>query len=645
MNGFFKKIIGLVIIAGLCFGAGYLINMYVPQIDMMMAGGVLFVCYIGYWLLNLDKKKSKDVVTSGKGKTQDGKELRQYSDSRWVTEKELMTEKKFRYHLFRDLKRCKDDGIVIRSDLRGNSLHVNMYKPIHTLVIGTTGSGKTEGFINPSIQILSSCASKPCLVITDPKGELYNKNARKLTEEGYEIKVLDLRNPYASTRWNPMDNAFLAYQRAHNLQNEVEMFRGTNPANTKYKPISKEYTSEWYGFNGIAYPTIDLLKSDLSAKAAELRDLAENELHEIAMTLCPIQSKNDPTWERGAQDFIWGVMLAMLEDSLDPELDMTREKFNLYNVSKICALKDNDGEDPYYTLKNYFIGRAPTSKVPSLVSTAINNAPKTTMSYMGIVTSSLSLFQDSGMCFATSENEMNFDDFTDKPTALIIKVPDEKESRHAIATMCILQMYKKLIDRANQTEKLELPRNVYFLLDEFANLPKIDKFDSLITVGRSRKIFFSLVVQSYSQLDTKYGEDVSKTIRGNCNIQIYIGSDDTKTKEEFSKLCGDVSIELEKKSTSSGKGDDKQTSTSKDTVSRPLIYPDELGHIPHESAIVKIYNEYPIKVKLSFSYKCPMFTMQPLPAKYVPSRALDENKVRYDVAKRNSKKLRSSFDF
>lgn len=608
----------------------------------IVVGLVLFGCYVVGKLLKFDASKVSS-SSSGRdsGKTKSGEKMSQYADSRWVTEKELTSEEKFRYHLFRDLKNCKDDGIVIRSELKGNALHVNMYKPIHTLIIGTTGSGKTEGYVNPSIQILTSCGSKPSLIISDPKGELYNKNARKCQEEGYEIKVLDLRNPYTSTRWNPMDKAFTNYQRALHLEKEVKKYPiSTKPESEGYKAIAKSYDDVWYGFNKKAYADIEMLKQDMRSVRSQLINQAENDLKEIAMTICPIENKNDSSWERGAQEFITGVMFAMLEDSADESLGMTREKFNLYNVAQICNWKDNNPDDMFGTLRSYFTGRPKTSKVLNLVSTAINNAPGTTKSYMGIVTTAVSILQDDGVAYITSYNDMNFDDFANKPTVLFIKVPDERKSRHAIATMCISQLYQILIEKANETVKLELPRNVYFILDEFANLPKVNNFCELITVGRSRRIFFSMIVQSFSQLDGKYGEADSKTIRGNCNIQIYIGSDDQKTKEEFSKLCGDISIELDKKSESKDKkGESAGVNVSKEVVTRPLIYPDELGHIEKEHAIVKIFNEFPMKVALTHSWHCPMFTMKPLEEKYVASKALDYDAIRYDIADRNRMKL------
>lgn len=612
-----------------------------------VGGGALVLIY---WLSKILKPDSSSKA-SGMGTTASGEKISQYYDARFIKESELLSEPRFNPCTWSTLKNVKKDGIVIRSREKNGKLLINLYDPIHTMIIGTTGSGKTQTYINPSIRILSQIGSKPCLVITDPKGEVYRDNALQLKDAGYRISVLDLRNPYASTRWNPMDNAFVQYHRARNMIKEVKVHRGDSPKNYKLKMASspKEYGEEWYEFNRTAYSFKEQLRGDLEARAQELRDNAENELREIASAIVPIESKTDASWERGAQDFIYGIMLAMLEDSLDPELGMTREKYNFYNMAKIATYKDSDPDNPFGTLRSYCSYRDKFSKVGALTSTAINNAPNTTRSYMGVLMSRISIFQDAGICYATSFSDLSFDDFTDQPTAFFIKVPDEKESRHCIATMCISQLYKKLVERASETEKLRLPRNVYFMLDEFANLPKIEKMDSMVTVGRSRGIFFSLVVQSYSQLDNKYGKEASETIRSNCNIQIFIGTEDQKTREEFSKMCGDVSIETETTSTSKNDGGEGGGGTNKtrqaQRQTRPLIYPYELGQLDKFNVVVKIFKENPIKTPMTPFYATPQFDKRQAPEEYAPSRSLNEDKIYYDINIRNRKVMKSSTGF
>ncbi len=612
-----------------------------------VGGGALVLLY---WLSKILKPDSSSKA-SGMGTTASGEKISQYYDARFIKESELLSEPRFNPCTWSTLKNVKKDGIVIRSREKNGKLLINLYDPIHTMIIGTTGSGKTQTYINPSIRILSQIGSKPCLVITDPKGEVYRDNALQLKDAGYRISVLDLRNPYASTRWNPMDNAFVQYHRARNMIKEVKVHRGDSPKNYKLKMASspKEYGEEWYEFNRTAYSYKEQLRGDLEARAQELRDNAENELREIASAIVPIESKTDASWERGAQDFIYGIMLAMLEDSLDPELGMTREKYNFYNMAKIATYKDSDPDNPFGTLRSYCSYRDKFSKVGALTSTAINNAPNTTRSYMGVLMSRISIFQDAGICYATSFSDLSFDDFTDQPTAFFIKVPDEKESRHCIATMCISQLYKKLVERASETEKLRLPRNVYFMLDEFANLPKIEKMDSMVTVGRSRGIFFSLVVQSYSQLDNKYGKEASETIRSNCNIQIFIGTEDQKTREEFSKMCGDVSIETETTSTSKNDGGEGGGGTNKtrqaQRQTRPLIYPYELGQLDKFNVVVKIFKENPIKTPMTPFYATPQFDKRQAPEEYAPSRSLNEDKIYYDINIRNRKVMKTSTGF
>lgn len=655
-----KKIKTIIIVTVIFYVIGFIVSGALDNFSDLVSyftasttGIITAVGFVFGVIVALSSKSNAKKADFGTGKTKESGKMSQYYDSRWITLHELATDPKFMPTTYSNLGNVKKSGIVIRNLLSGGKLLVNMYNPIHTLVIGTTGSGKTTLLIEPAIRILSKTGEKPCLVITDPKGELYNNHSIQLEENGYRIMTLDLRNPYASTRWNPMDNAYLMYHRAHKLEQEVKVHRGGPPSPaSKLKIISKSYGPEWYEYNNIAYPSKDFLQSDIMAKRQELIDQAENELREIASTIVPIESKTDSSWERGAQDFLYGLMIAMLEDSLNPELGMTRERFNFYNLAKIANYRDPDPDNMFGTVRAFCdTGRDKLSKVQSLTSTVINNAPNTTRSYLGVLQSRISIFQDAGICYATSGNDMYFDDFTDKPTVLFIKVPDEKESRHCIATMCISQIYKKLIETASYRESLSLSRPVYFLLDEFANLPKIPKMDSIITVARSRKIFFELVVQSYSQLDNKYGKEVAETIKGNCNIQIYLGTEDQKTKEEFSKMCGEVSMEMEDKSvsTSDKAGSDTNRTTNKKVVNRPLIYPYELGQLENGTAVVKIFQVNPIKTKLTPWYKTPQFDKRKAAEKYVQSKFLDEEKVYYDIAVRN-RKLRGTnafddFDF
>ncbi len=595
----------------------------------------------------------KDTLSgSGVGTTKEGEQMEQYYSSRFVSMKELRSDSKFMFSLYSQLSSAKKDGIPLRAERIGKDTEINMYKPIHTLVIGTTGSGKTTMIMDPYIQILSETGSKPSIVVSDVKGELYNHNAQKLIDRGYDVQVIDLREPDKSARFNPIERAFDSYQRAHNLIKEVRIHRNENPFHYKnlLKIPQRDYGAEWYEFNEVAYPDKMTLKRDMDALKAKLESIAQEDITDISTTLCPIVG-NDPSWPQGAQGLIKAIMLAMLEDSLNPELGMTREKFNLYNVSKIGAKRDSDTpNDSISTLRRYFEGRDKTSECVDLANTVVTNAPNTAKGFLGHVTSSLSMFADPGIAYLTSGTDVDFSKFADRPSALFIKIPDEKDTRNAMANIIITQLYKMLIERANENAKrggeIELPRNCYFILDEFGNLPKIERLKSFITAGRSRKIFLVLAVQDYTQLNSIYGEQDASTIRNNCNIQIFIGTKDAKTREEFSKNSGNIALEItnESKTTSSGGGQDgkdsKSTNVSKNTVQRQLVTPDELDHLDgyrgRGEVIINCFGEFCIRSYFTPTFKNDQYQMARPPKVYSPSNYLDKDAVFYDISRRNN---------
>lgn len=604
---------------------------------------VVFLIAFVAMLILLSEHKFGSGSSSAKVTTKGG--MKKFYDTNWLSLEELRTNKDFKFHYYEDLHRSDNVGIPIRAELIKNRLEVNMYKPIHTLVIGTTGSGKTTQFVDPTMQILSESKARPCIVVTDPKGEIYDNHSQKLRKNGYRVLVFDLKEPFQSSRWNPLTRAYELNERACNLNKEVVVHHNDDPRDFGLKCTSDTYYSEWYEFDGFAFADVKLLQNHQSAIKQKLQTDAFEDLKDISAVLCPIQSNNDPIWERGAKDLIQGTLLAMLEDSENPELGMTKEKFNFFNLSKILNLKDNDAYNPLKSLTEYFQGRDPLSKAVQLANQVITNADKTTKSYMGIVTDRMGLFSDTGICFATSLNEMDLKTFADQPTAIFIKIPDEKQTRHPIATMFVSQLYKVLVDIANSRGGA-LPRDVYFLLDEFANMPKIEGFDTIITVARSRRIYFILCLQSYVQLTTKYGQETAATVKDNCNIHVFIASNDNNTLEEFSKKCGNISVETETTSISKSADKDKDSGASKSINvqldTRPLIYPNELASLKPNSGecIITILQRNPIRSIFTPSYKCAVYDMQKAPPDDTLPQQLDEQALYYDIRIRNQKVLK-----
>ena len=554
-------------------------------------------------------------------------------NSRFMTDKER--DFNFAPHEFAKLGESKKDGIPVRAWYDKKGLHVNLASPMHGLIIGATGSGKTTTFINPMIQILAKSGAGSSMICTDPKGELFQMHSKFLQERGYKVMVLDLRDPYSSFRWNPLGELYDRYQEYVNTGNDI--YRRTDNAEESGLELVNPpelYEDEWYEYEGKAYAVRKELIGVIKVQRQKIYDEVYEDLNDLVSVICPIESKDDPVWEKGARSIIMATIIGMLEDSENEELGMTKEKFNFFNVNKALGNSDNNFE----ALRNYFYGRNVLSKAVTLSKQVLSAAENTLASYMSIAFDKLSIFNDEGICSLTSNTDIDPAIFADEPTALFLKIPDEKDTRHTLAAAFILCIYKALIKKASTREDLSLPRNVYFILDEFGNMPKIDKFDKMITVGRSRKIWFNMVVQSYAQLDNVYGKTVGDIVKSNCGMKMFIGSNDIETCKEFSELCGNCTVSTTSVSRSMGtKEGEASYSTSIQT--RPLIYPSELQKINNKTdtgnAIIVTFGNYPLKTKFTPSYKCDLYQFGTMDLTEVRSNAFFPDEVYYDLAERN----------
>ena len=630
------------------FDTEYLADTVTLFITAMAVG--IFLLFKLFRMLDGKPNSKKGKGLSDKGKDAKGKEVEQYFSNDFVSVEELKSKKDFNFCTTKNIRTVNKDGVIVRAEKVGSNIEVNFIKPIHTLIIGTTSSGKSTQYIIPTIQLLSMTAAKPSFVITDPKGELYRDNAEKLKKEGYEVLVLDLDDPYASSKWNPLSYAYRTYHRSLNINREVKIHSAGEDPRAKKLIMDSDFdwhNTNWYEFNRTAYADRNNLDRDLRVVRDKLQTAAFTEIQDVVTAVAPIVNTNDANWETVAQKLIQAVILAMLEDSTDPDLNLTEEKFNFYNVYKICNFTDTSGRDTFATLKKYlFEYRDKFSKVRELANSALNNAETTSKNYMGFVSNKTIVFSDEGISFMTSTNEIDFNSIDEKPTAIFVRIPDQLEVRHPLGSLFVTQMYKRLVEKANSLGG-SLKRHVYFELDEFGNMPKFNNLGTTLAVARSRGIFYQLVIQSYAQLNAKYGDQEAQIIKNNCPISVYVGSDDHNTNEEFSKILGNKTIEMTNVNTSKGPDGKESKSESKQIQTRPIAYPHELNTFRKERYLIMKSFEPPCVYKNKFtpSYECKeVYDMSRPPERYIPMTGFEEDRVYYDITKRNDimKKRNSS---
>lgn len=347
----------------------------------------------------------------------------------------------------------------------------------HWLVMGATGSGKTVIVAKPMIKLLAK--HNESMILTDPKGELYEETAALLKDEGYNIITLNFRDPQHGNAWNPMS---LPYQ---------------------------------------------LYKDGNTDKAIELLDdLALNILYEE-------KSSGDPFWEKTAADYFTGLALGLFEDA-------TPEQVNLNSINLMSSLGEErfGGPNNNY-IKEYFNGKDPSKPAYINASGTVFTADETKQGIIATFKQKIKLFSSrENLSEMLSYSDFDMRDIGKKKTAVFLIVQDEKKTLHPLATIFIKQCYETLIDVAQESGG-KLPYRTNFILDEFANMPPLKDVTTMVTAARSRLIRFTFIIQNFAQLTQVYGKENGDTIRGNCNL-LYLISSEIAALEEISKMCGEV---------------------------------------------------------------------------------------------------------
>lgn len=113
------------------------------------------------------------------------------------------------------------------------------------------------------------------------------------------------------------------------------------------------------------------------------------------------------------------------------------------------------------------------------------------------------------------EDELELDTLGEKKTILFVIISDTDDTFNFVVSIMYSQLFNLLCDKADDEYGGRLPIHVRFLLDEFANIGLIPKFEKLIATIRSQEISVSIILQAQSQLKAIY-KDHADTIVGNC---------------------------------------------------------------------------------------------------------------------------------
>ena len=439
------------------FSADYFIGTF------LLFFGILVAIFFSVSSYIFDREKGP-----GFGLKVDEKNLDGYA--RWAKEKEYKNGSKV-VRVPISEENSEAAGTVLIND--GKSMWVDNGEN-HTLVIGATGSGKTKSVVDPLVYSLAK--AKESMVITDPKGEIYRDHSNLLRDRGYDIIVLNFRDPQKGNCWNPLTLPYHLY------------------------------------------------KAGNTDKATELVD-------DVALNILQDKKAQDPFWEKSASDYFAGVTLGLFEDAKEEEV-------NLNSINYVTTVGEEKFATSNY-IKEYFTLKGESSTPYVFASNTINSPTETKGGILSVFRQKIRLFSSrEQLSEMLSRSDFNMRDIGKKPTAVFMVIHDEKTTYHALATIFIKQCYETLIDVAQECGG-KLPVRTNFILDEFANMPPLKDVTTMVTAARSRAVRFTFIIQNFAQLNDVYGKEDAETIRSNCGNLIYLLTTELAALEEISKLCGE----------------------------------------------------------------------------------------------------------
>jgi hypothetical protein len=393
--------------------------------------------------------------------------------SKWASDKDIKTDKNI-------VKvRTIDDhieaaGVALVNN--GKEMWVDNGE-YHNLIIGSTGSGKTECVVKPLVNLLSKKGES--MVITDPKGEIYQYCGEYLKKQGYNIVILNFRDPEKGNSWNPLALPYMYYKQGN------------------------------------------------QDKATELlEDVSLNILYDKS------EGGDSAFWQKSAADYFSGLTMGLFMDAKEKEV-------NLNSINFMSTVgEERRGTKTY--IQEYFNLKGEASPAYIFASNTINAPNDTKGGILSTFRQKIRLFSTKeNLSEMLSYSDFDMRDIGNKKTAVFMIIHDEKKTYHGLMTIFIKQCYETLIDCA-QANGGKLSYRTNFILDEFANMPPLKDVDSMVTAARSRAIRFSFIIQNFAQLNDVYGEEVAQVIKGNCGNLIYLISTELKALEEISKMCGEV---------------------------------------------------------------------------------------------------------
>lgn len=443
----------------------------------------------------------------------------------------------------------------------GNEIGLNYKKNQvgnnHSLVVGGSGSGKSFYYVGPNL-----LQANTSFVVTDPKGELLRDYGKYLEKQGYKVKVFnldDMKHSYAF-------NSFKYLRSTDDVSSMVNTFM----ENTGGKSDGKN--SFWDQMTTLLLEAFCFYIVDFMKDQPEKQNWFQ-----VANMVRQAMPETDEQ-----------------EQYVENEIDKIMNEVEKKNSGHICVIK----------WKNF---------------KSICKNEDTVANAVGSTIGRIAPFDNENVRNITNFDNIELDKIGREKTALFCLTPAANNTYNFLIAMLYVQLFNTLVSVANEKgNDGKLPVYVRFLLDEFPNICKIPNFDKYLAYVRSFGISISVIVQNLAQLKDLYKE-AAKTIQGNCDTFLFLGSPEFDTCKYISDMLGKNTIREKENKHKSGEA------TKFKQLGRNLMDPNEVKTMPKTECIVSMTGMDPFKTDKIKTMNVPNFKKA-----YIGSRNPED---RYDIDK------------
>lgn len=357
-------------------------------------------------------------------------------------------------------------------------------------------------------------------VITDPSGDILKDTGDMFSKNGYRIKVLDLYEMQDSYKYNPFQY----------IRKETDILKLINNfLNNTNDGDSKSSDPFW--------------------------DKAETALYQSLFSFMWLYLKKEE------QNFSTVLRLLELTDvseedeNMMSEMDFIMEKYQLIDPNN-------------FAYRNWLIFKKASGKTAKsiLIGASVRLSP----------------FNIKDIETLTSKDEMELDTIGDEKTALFILIPDGDSTFNFLVAILFEQLFNELYYKADFVYKGKLPYKVRCLIDEFANIGQIPKFEEKLATMRRRGIDASIIIQNLAQLESLYKKHW-KSIIGNADSFLFLGGIDKDSHKYVSELLGKTTIDM--KTTGKTLSKQNSTNTNMQKLGRELLTSEEVGQLDDNKCI------------------------------------------------------------